>query len=1138
MKYILIGLTVLISTLGYSQDTTIVQTLTFDSTGRVYNFTFPDGSEEYRKIVMEYKMRCKNGLISNGQNPNQGCGEWDYSCNTFITDSTRIDSVKAVHPDHIISGFNGSVYDYTSQPTYTYYEYDQVNTVNTGVISEIIDDIGTGSSVLVNPFMTTQNVAKSQYLVLASELVNITSGNITGITMDLNALGADANFLRIRLKNTLKTSLNDSLNIDLSGFTDVYFQNTTFPVMGGQQFDFNSPFVWDGTSNIIVEVSYTNSMSGAATSVMGSDALNDVTLISNAEDEYVDIPAGDNYGELANPINFGTTQDFSIEMWVKPGQTQNDPSILSDKNWGSGSNKGFVVFQNGSTWRVNIGDGSNRVDITGGNIADDGEWHHIAVTFDRDGMMTLYQDGALVASTSITSIGDVFSGNTVKIGQDGTGSYGIDWVGNIDDLRIWNTALSAQEVENWMHRVDVSSHPAISDLLVLNSFNNVSGSVSFDESINGNDVSLTSAISNKRFRGKDLFKDFSVTTMRPNIQLIQGTYSSSVNTTVVVMDSIQNPANVVTEYGVSNNDLVTVGTNSYFEAGDMPIIDESGNIVGYVNVPSQGTITITDLDYFQKYPAKIEIMSFVTPYGLGLDMGVEGEMWVFDMTDFTTVLRGDKRMSVEFSGAYQEELDIRFLFIKGTPPRDVIDLQQVWRPGVRRSYTALMNEDYFEPRDVLLQPSASMFKLRTAITGHGQEGEFIPRTHYMNVNGGTREVEWQVWKECADNPIFPQGGTWIYDRAGWCPGAATDVKIYEIDPSLITGNSINLDYGVTAGSGTSEYYVSYQMVSFGDFNFQNDASIIDLKRPTQKVERLRFNPSCANPVITIQNTGAQTINSIEVSFNVAGGALETYTWTGNIESLKTVEIELPVSGTNFWIGNGTFVFEATIVSVNGSADDYSDNNTVSSPYELPDYQNENFIVELRTNNNSHENSYEIRDYNGSIVHSMSGFADNTTYRDTLDLPNGCYTLQLFDTGEDGLDFWANSSQGTGYFRIKKLNGVAIKTFEPDFGREVSYGFTIGTILNTPELSNDDLNINVYPNPASNVIFIQVNELRSNDVEVRLYDLQGRLVLSEEYSTVNNSSLSTSVNVTDLNSGQYLMEIEVNDAKLVKNVVIN
>ena len=80
--------------------------------------TFPGGDHnQYEKILMYYSMRCKDGLVSTGAERNKGCGEWDYSCNTNIIDSTGIDSLKALHPNFIISGINDNYFYYTTKPT-------------------------------------------------------------------------------------------------------------------------------------------------------------------------------------------------------------------------------------------------------------------------------------------------------------------------------------------------------------------------------------------------------------------------------------------------------------------------------------------------------------------------------------------------------------------------------------------------------------------------------------------------------------------------------------------------------------------------------------------------------------------------------------------------------------------------------------------------------------------------------------------------------------------------------------------------------------------------------------------------------------------------------------------------------------
>jgi len=76
-----------------AQDTITVQTFTWDSVSRNAWFSFPDiPTSEIERINLIYNMRCHDAAVGVGS---IGCREWDYSCNTFITDTTRFDSVLA-----------------------------------------------------------------------------------------------------------------------------------------------------------------------------------------------------------------------------------------------------------------------------------------------------------------------------------------------------------------------------------------------------------------------------------------------------------------------------------------------------------------------------------------------------------------------------------------------------------------------------------------------------------------------------------------------------------------------------------------------------------------------------------------------------------------------------------------------------------------------------------------------------------------------------------------------------------------------------------------------------------------------------------------------------------------------------------
>ena len=77
-----------------------------------------------------------------------------------------------------------------------------------------------------------------------------------------------------------------------------------------------------------------------------------------------------------------------------------------------------------------------------------GAWHHAAATFDgASHALVLYLDGSPVAcSTDPVGIGN--NADPVTIGSDGPTSSDTFWHGKIDDVRIWNVARSAAQIQS------------------------------------------------------------------------------------------------------------------------------------------------------------------------------------------------------------------------------------------------------------------------------------------------------------------------------------------------------------------------------------------------------------------------------------------------------------------------------------------------------------------------------------------------------------------------------------------------------------------------------------------------------------------------------------------------------------------
>ena len=88
--------------------------------------------------------------------------------------------------------------------------------------------------------------------------------------------------------------------------------------------------------------------------------------------------------------------------------------------------------------------------IKGDTDARDGEWHHAAAVLEDDGSpnsteIKLYLDGVLQGiSEQIARSIDTASGSYVRIGDSSW--HNRPFIGAIDDVRIYDVALSAEEI--------------------------------------------------------------------------------------------------------------------------------------------------------------------------------------------------------------------------------------------------------------------------------------------------------------------------------------------------------------------------------------------------------------------------------------------------------------------------------------------------------------------------------------------------------------------------------------------------------------------------------------------------------------------------------------------------------------------
>ncbi len=1121
-----------ISIIGVAQnigDTIKVQSFNYSSQTRDTMVAFPkDTSVTYEKVWMLYNMRCKGARVSTGASRNLGCGEWDYSCNTYLRDSTRFDSTEATIPNYTISNFSGSIFNYSTTPLYDFYRKIEKKTTIVSTTSEDIDTIGTGSLNSSDIISTSLNSGKSQFIYTAAELLSagIVAGNIDALFLDIQTVGSKTNQLKIKLKPTSKILLIAD-SIDLAGFTEVFYSSTTM-VAGVNRLQFHTPFVWDGTSNVIVEFSFHGNQTGTD-NIIKSNAYTNGGL--NGGGDYSLQFDQSNYIQANTYKGVGGSTNRTMEAWIKT--TTIGGEIFS---WG------INVREKKWNWRTTT-NGYLRVEINGNGVVGgtnvaDGNWHHVVAVLNGTNLtdINFYIDGVLDTKTANPTLNintDATNGINLQVSK---GIHNRYLVGEMDGLRIWNTNLSLATINEWKRKEITSSHPNYSNLEMYYLLNQNSGSSVADSSGLGNNASIIGSQNRTSFYGPDIFKELKELNVRPNIHLAQGVYVlSTVNDTLY--DSIPHYGHLVqgnqiySKAGQKRSDSIGVVTNATYYNSDLNsyFYDAMGNIYDTSINTSDGTITISDLNYLNRFPTKFEIMSFVTPYGIGLDLGVDGKTWIFDVTDFTPFLTGNKRITMERGGQNQEEMDISFLFVVGTPERDVLDIKEVW-PVAYPSYTNIISDAVFAPRKLPLMDSGKYFNVTTSVTGHGQEGEFIPRNHFFKV-GTSQQFQWQAWKDCGDNPIYPQGGTWIYDRAGWCPGMATDIERHDITSYVTAGDSALLDYGVVSATGTSNYIVSNKLITYGEYNHNLDAAIVEVIAPSNRVEYAKENNICHYPKVTIRNAGKTPLTSLKIEFWVNNSTTkETYNWSGNLAPSENEVVEMHAPSRIWQAVNGTDnVFNVEISNPNNGTDEYSFNNNYSADFKVPEFLPNEFRIDYFSNGASSETSYKLYNEFGTELFSKSGQANNTLARDTFNLGLGCYRLVITDTDGDGISFWANNDGG-GYFRIHKLNGPILKIFEPDFGSSYTYNFTVGSPLSLSEIQKNN-SVLLYPNPSSGSFTLEGKDLNTATISV-INSLGQQVAVS-----LTRTDTRIEVSSNSLAAGIYSVIVKTEENIITKRLVI-
>lgn len=283
--------------------------------------------------------------------------------------------------------------------------------------------------------------------------------------------------------------------------------------------------------------------------------------------------------------------------------------------------------------------------------------------------------------------------------------------------------------------------------------------------------------------------------------------------------------------------------------------------------------------------------------------------------------------------------------------------------------------------------------------------------------------------------------------------------------------------------------------------------------------------SSVNPSVTIRNNGTTTLTSLTLVWTLNGSAGTPINWTGSLISGQQTNVNLPAMSP----GDGNHTLQVVGSNPNGQSDGNVNNNTVTTTFTLFENAVE-YTLNIILDDYGDETTWEIEDDNDNVIYSGGPYAsdaDQTLESTNLCLGNGCYTFTIFDEWEDGIC----CGFGEGSYEI--LNDLGAQLFTGgNFTSQASHNFCITSV----GIAEADLlaGFNLFPNPATNQVFLIIPDLGAGLYTIELTDLTGRILSTKQRGFAENNY---ALNISGLTNGMYLVRLSYGNSTAVKQLVI-
>jgi hypothetical protein len=272
------------------------------------------------------------------------------------------------------------------------------------------------------------------------------------------------------------------------------------------------------------------------------------------------------------------------------------------------------------------------------------------------------------------------------------------------------------------------------------------------------------------------------------------------------------------------------------------------------------------------------------------------------------------------------------------------------------------------------------------------------------------------------------------------------------------------------------------------------------------------------PSLKLRNLGSESMNAVDIYYQVNGGELQSFAWNGTLDYLGEELVTLPAVTFTGDEDNSIVVYTS---NPNGNPDECqaNDSKTVTFPAAMHTPNTVKLI--LRTDNNPGETTWELKNSAGDVLdsggpYSTAGQMVQKTWNLTTE---DCHTFVIHDAGGNGL-------LNPGFFMLYHGSNTTIYQGGV-FGLSeiVDFNTADAVGIDEPEMLTS---VKVFPNPVQDKANIVITLENQANVNIKVYSVTGQLVVDLEEGNLSAGEHSIMVDASSWKQGLYLYQVVAGD----------